>query len=62
MARLLILALLLSALPAAGQACGAPYPHATCNLTTYTLPSPTPTMGNLVGAGAGITDPNFGSQ
>jgi hypothetical protein len=60
--RLLILALLLSALPAAGQACGAPYPHATCNLTTYTLPSPTPTMGNLVGAGAGITDPNFGSQ
>jgi hypothetical protein len=47
--------------PAMGQTCGQPYPNATCNLTTYTLPT-TPNMGNTVGAGTQITDPNLGSK
>jgi hypothetical protein len=60
--RVAIAALLLGAIPALGQACGAPYPNATCNLTTYTLPSPVPSLGGLVGAGSTIIDPNFGTQ
>jgi hypothetical protein len=53
-------ALLLCALPAMGQACGQPYPSARCDLNTSALPT-TPNMGNTVGAGTKINDPNFGS-